>query len=154
MQWQKLFVESDRGTVAPTQRAHLIGHQDVSKGAVKVTSEQRASIRSSVPSALLLLRPCPWDTECLWQLKRSTRQPGAIWPIGRDCIRYSCLNNTKSRYRDRWRWFFLLIVSSLCKECEGEQVDNKSVLCVIWRAKIIEMTFSLKVKATVSRARK
>lgn len=36
-------------TVATTQRARLIGQQDVSMGAVKVTTEQRASIRGHVP---------------------------------------------------------------------------------------------------------
>lgn len=53
---------SDRSTAAATCRACLIGQHDASRGAVKVTSVQRASIRGAVPFVLLLLRPCLWDT--------------------------------------------------------------------------------------------
>lgn len=49
---------SERSAAAATWRARPIGQQDASRGAVKVTSEQRASIRGPVPFVLLLLRPC------------------------------------------------------------------------------------------------
>lgn len=48
----------DRSTVAATWRDRVIGQQDASRGAVKVTTEQRASIRDPVPLVLPLLRPC------------------------------------------------------------------------------------------------
>lgn len=55
-------MRSEGNTVAANQRALLIGQQDVSMGAVEVTTEQRASIRGHVPFRCATIRTLSVDT--------------------------------------------------------------------------------------------